>query len=156
SRRATTSTGSGSSSTARSTPRSRSPVPLLRRWPDRPPGLVPSGGDMAAVNTSPARPFEVVASTLAGWPDASVAIAGSRVGAIGLVNLEHVRDLEAAREALARLAAGGRGTLGVKVAAGSLAADLLDELPPAVSLVVIAASAGEAVEPVLAQARASE
>ena len=111
---------------------------------------------MAAVNDpSPARPFEIVVSTLPAWPDPSIAIAGSRAGATGVLNLEHVRDLDAARSALARLAGQGRGALGVKIAPGSPATRLLAELPPAITLVVVAASAGGGSDALIAQARAS-
>ena len=111
---------------------------------------------MAAVNDpSPARPFEIVVSTLPAWPDPSIAIAGSRAGATGVLNLEHVRDLDAARSALARLAGQGRGALGVKIAPGAPATRLLAELPPAITLVVVAASAGGGSDALIAQARAS-
>lgn len=85
--------------------------------------------------------FEVVGATLPAWPDPGVAIAASRAGATGLLNLEHTTDRAAARTAVDRLAAFGRGSRGVKLRAGTpLAAELLPELPPAIGLVVLTAA----------------
>jgi acyl transferase domain-containing protein/NAD(P)H-dependent flavin oxidoreductase YrpB (nitropropane dioxygenase family)/NADP-dependent 3-hydroxy acid dehydrogenase YdfG len=101
------------------------------------------------------RAFEIVGSTLAGWLDPAVAIAASRAGATGLLNLEHTTDLDAARSALTRLATFGRGSLGVKVRAGSAAAaELVPALPPAITLVVVAGPDAAGLGPAIALARA--
>src|SRR5262245_40930354 len=87
--------------------------------------LAPSG--VAGLNMVRDRPghrvFELVGSTLDGWADPAVAIAASRAGATGLLNLEHATDVQAARAALERMTAFGRGSLGVKVGAGSVVAE---------------------------------
>jgi len=111
---------------------------------------------MAALsNPQSGRAFEVVGSTLAGWPDPAVAIAASRAGATGLLNLEHTTDLDVARSAVARLATFGRGVLGVKVRAGSpAAAEIVAALPSAITLVVVAGAGTAGLGPAIAQARA--
>ena len=58
----------------------------------------------AVTRPEPGRAFELVGSTLAGWPDPVVAIAASRAGATGLLNVEHSTDLETVRAAIGRLA----------------------------------------------------
>ncbi|MCW3020255.1 MAG: Phenolphthiocerol synthesis polyketide synthase type Pks15/1, partial [Solirubrobacterales bacterium] len=105
-----------------------------------------------------------------GSPDATVPIAGSRAGALGVVNLEFAVDLDAGLEQLRRLCEHGRGRCGVLLdGAETLAAVLAappdglgtillantpaDELPALVALVhgvgleayVVAAALGEAV-----------
>jgi acyl transferase domain-containing protein/NAD(P)H-dependent flavin oxidoreductase YrpB (nitropropane dioxygenase family)/NADP-dependent 3-hydroxy acid dehydrogenase YdfG len=108
---------------------------------------------MAAV-TNPVGAFEIIGSTLAGWPDPGVAIVASRAGATGLLDLAHTTDLDTARSAIARLAAFGRGSLGVKVQGGSrLAAELAGELPPAINLVVLAGAEAASAAPAIALAR---
>jgi len=94
---------------------------------------------VAVTNPEADRAFEIVGATLPGWPDPAVAIAASRAGATGLLNLEHTTDLAAARSALARLGSFGRGSLGVKVRpGGGTSGDLAAHLPPAINLVVVA------------------
>ena len=85
------------------------------------------------------RHLDIIASTVPGGVDPSVAIAASRAGATGVLNLEFTSDLEAARGALARLARLGRGRLGVKLGTAGLQAArrLAEELPDAVELVMI-------------------
>lgn len=63
----------------------------------------------------PSRGFEILASTLAGWADPAIAIAASRAGATGILNLEDTFAAATARPALDRLARFGRGSLGVKL-----------------------------------------
>src|SRR6266568_895596 len=97
------------------------------------------GSMVAVTNPEADRAFEIVGATLPGWPDPAVAIAASRAGATGLLNLEHTTDLAAARSALARLGSFGRGSLGVKVRpGGGTSGDLAAHLPPAINLVVVA------------------
>ena len=87
----------------------------------------------------PNRPFELVAGNLAGCADPAVAIAASRAGAVGLLNLEHTRT-EEARDAIARLAAHGRGTLAVTLDDRPDARALIASLPPAIRVIVLATS----------------
>ncbi len=84
--------------------------------------------------------FELLAGNLQACPDAGVAIAASRWGATGLLNLEDV-PLDRARAALDRLLAFGRGTLGVTLDASAGARSLAASLPDAVRLVVLSTSA---------------
>jgi hypothetical protein len=87
---------------------------------------------------SPPRPFEVMVATMPGWPDPAPAIAASRSGATGLLNLEETSDSAVARSALDRLVAFGRGGLGLKVRLGSqLIPELLLDLPAPINTVVL-------------------
>jgi acyl transferase domain-containing protein/NAD(P)H-dependent flavin oxidoreductase YrpB (nitropropane dioxygenase family)/NAD(P)-dependent dehydrogenase (short-subunit alcohol dehydrogenase family) len=78
----------------------------------------------------------------AGRPDASLPIAGSRAGAIGLVDLEFAGSPNEAGDALARLAALGRGRRGALVDG---ATDLLDVVlgGPALDVVLLSNGDGE-------------
>ena len=59
--------------------------------------------------------FDWIVIGPAGAPDARLPIAGSRAGAIGVLNLEFATDEDAALRALATLVASGRGRCGVLV-----------------------------------------
>ncbi|WP_040668799.1 nitronate monooxygenase, partial [Nitrolancea hollandica] len=59
------------------------------------------------------RELDYMVLTPAGIPDASLAIAGSRAGAVGLLNLEFVSDPVAARAAVSDLTTFGQGRIGV-------------------------------------------
>lgn len=79
--------------------------------------------------------FEIFAAALPVQVDPTVAIAASRAGACGVVNLEYVTDLALARSAVDRLARFGRGSLGVKL--GTNEGRLADlELSSAITLSV--------------------
>jgi NAD(P)H-dependent flavin oxidoreductase YrpB (nitropropane dioxygenase family) len=81
----------------------------------------------------------LICLTLPGYPDPSIAIAASRAGALGVLDLEYVRDVDAARAALARLARWARGACGVKIdLANEDFAALLQELPPEIETILIA------------------
>ncbi|AMV36070.1 type I polyketide synthase [Planctomyces sp. SH-PL62] len=67
--------------------------------------------------------FDWMVLTPGGFPDPSLAIAGSRAGAVGVLNLEFVDEMDLALTALDRLATMGRDRLGVLLDAG--ATDLL-------------------------------
>ncbi|MDE3074270.1 MAG: acyltransferase domain-containing protein, partial [Chloroflexota bacterium] len=58
-------------------------------------------------------PFDFAVLSPAGAPDPALAIAGSRAGAFGLLNLEFACQLPPARAALSKLMGLGRGRLGV-------------------------------------------
>jgi acyl transferase domain-containing protein/NAD(P)H-dependent flavin oxidoreductase YrpB (nitropropane dioxygenase family)/NAD(P)-dependent dehydrogenase (short-subunit alcohol dehydrogenase family) len=57
--------------------------------------------------------FELMILTPSGPPDPSLAIAGSRAGALGVLNLEFAHDIDAAMTALEVFAEHGRGRRGV-------------------------------------------
>ena len=57
--------------------------------------------------------FDWIVLSPGGTPDSRLAIAGSRAGAIGVLNLEFTTDADAALAELARLEALGRGRCGV-------------------------------------------
>ncbi|MFO0891867.1 MAG: beta-ketoacyl synthase N-terminal-like domain-containing protein [Isosphaeraceae bacterium] len=59
--------------------------------------------------------FELMALTPPGEPDPTLAIAASRAGGVGVLNLEFSREPEAGIDALHRLLRYGRGRLGVQV-----------------------------------------
>lgn len=79
----------------------------------------------------------LVCLTLPGYPDPGIAIAASRAGALGVLDLEYTRDLDAALRALARLARLGRGDLGVKIDLSNhhFASAVLHELPPEIDTI---------------------
>src|SRR5688572_24305952 len=83
--------------------------------------------------------LEIVAGNPEGCPDPGVAIAASRWGATGLLNLEGVPSATA-QAALARLLEFGRGTLAIKLDAPAGDA-LAAALPDRVALVILATSA---------------
>jgi acyl transferase domain-containing protein/NAD(P)H-dependent flavin oxidoreductase YrpB (nitropropane dioxygenase family)/NAD(P)-dependent dehydrogenase (short-subunit alcohol dehydrogenase family) len=64
--------------------------------------------------------FGFIALTPAGKPDPSLAIAGSRAGALGVLNLEFCFDQTSALDSLGRLLTYGRGRLGVLVDGGAI------------------------------------
>ena len=88
------------------------------------------------------RRFEVLAGNLAACCDAGVAIAASRWGATGLLNLDGAPEAAAAG-ALSQFLAHGRGSLAVKVDGRPEMRDLLRTLPPAVGTVVLATCSSE-------------
>jgi acyl transferase domain-containing protein len=85
------------------------------------------------------RLLEIAAGNLEGCFDPDVAIAASRWGATGLLNLEGARGTRA-RQAIARLLEYGRGVLGIKLDAEAAEA-LASALPGRLSLVVLSTSA---------------
>ncbi|MPY88885.1 MAG: SDR family oxidoreductase [Luteitalea sp.] len=101
--------------------------------------------------------FTVAASTITAWPDPGIAIAASRSGAIGILNLVHVRDLAAARRALERVAQHGKGSLAVKLAPdeAELSADILRRLPAQVDLVIATATDARRLETFVSEVHAS-
>ncbi|MGH8901538.1 MAG: SDR family NAD(P)-dependent oxidoreductase [Egibacteraceae bacterium] len=84
-------------------------------------------------------PFEFVALTLPGLADPSIAIAASRAGAIGVVDVSFVGDEQLAVGAVARLARFARNRCGVRLDAGDegIADVVIASLPAAVSLAVL-------------------
>ena len=85
-------------------------------------------------------PYRLIALTLPGSLHAAIAIGASRAGALGVVDLEYVHDLEAARAALDALVRFGKGERGVKLdlASAPFAASLLESLPPEIGTVILA------------------
>ena len=72
------------------------------------------------------RKFSIIVLTPAGKPDASMAIAASRAGELGILNLEYSRNLQMAQEDIERLSRYGRGEFGIKL--DGQASDFLFEI----------------------------
>ena len=70
--------------------------------------------------------FDFIVLTPAGRPDPRLAIAGSRAGAIGVLNLEYSRDVEASLEVLRTLHSRGRGRFGIQI--GDNSKSIIDAL----------------------------
>ena len=88
--------------------------------------------------THPVQAFRGRGRTMPAWPDPAPAIAASRSGATGLLNLEETSDSAVARSALDRLVAFGRGALGLKVRLGShLISELVLDLPAPINTIVL-------------------
>ncbi len=64
--------------------------------------------------------FDFIVLTPAGEPDARLAIAGSRAGAVGVLNLQHTDDLVSALEAYRSLQTHGRGRTGIQLSERSV------------------------------------
>ncbi len=84
--------------------------------------------------------FQIVVSTLPGFVDPATAIAASRAGAVGILDLEYTQDTQVALEAVQKLGRFAKGDYGVKLnshnSKESLDALLL-ELPPDLKYVVL-------------------
>ncbi len=100
-----------------------------------------SGGSFpSAIPSDQGQPYlQVIALTLPGTADPAVAIAASRAGAIGVVDLQYMRDESQALAAVARLAQYGRGRVGVKVedASPSFLTSVLLLAPPHLNVAVV-------------------
>lgn len=86
-----------------------------------------------------ARTFQVIALTPPGLIDPSIAIAASRTGATGILDLEYATDDTAAQDAVNRLAAHGRERIGVKLGgrATDFSAKITLTLPESISTVIL-------------------
>ncbi|MGH8905929.1 MAG: SDR family oxidoreductase [Egibacteraceae bacterium] len=91
--------------------------------------------------------FEFIALTLPGIADPAIAIAASRAGAVGVVDVSFVADAEMAVRAVARLARFGRGRCGVRLdpADEGVADAVISTLPPAVNVAILAPAGRELV-----------
>ena len=85
------------------------------------------------------REFQLIALTLPGVADPSIAIAASRAGGIGVLDLEYAWDEQAALEGIARLAKYARQGCGVKLdaEAESFVASVTSELPEQIAVVIL-------------------
>ena len=83
--------------------------------------------------------FDFIVSTPAGTPDARLAIAASRAGALGVLDLEFTPDPAAAAPEVARLLEAGRGRCAVRLPAGHHEAlpALLDGAPRPLDAVLL-------------------
>lgn len=97
------------------------------------------------------REFAIITSSLPGSAEPSLAIAGSRAGATGLLDLEYASDIVEIRENLQRLEKYGGKRLAVKL--GGRVHDLfrriLSELPPRVRLIVLCFAGQDQLKPAL-------
>ncbi|MEW6221190.1 MAG: nitronate monooxygenase, partial [Thermodesulfobacteriota bacterium] len=101
------------------------------------------------------RCFEVLACSLPSCaPDASLAIAGSRAGAVGILDLELCGDPGRAARELARLARFAGGPFGVRIpSAFDLHAVLLPALPAGCTTIILAGGLDPDPAPLLARLR---
>ncbi len=86
--------------------------------------------------------FQIIAATPSSLSDPSVAIAASRAGAIGVVDLQYCRDESIAISSLDRLARFGKDKMGVKLDSGDggFASRLIEALPKEISLAILTPS----------------
>src|SRR3954465_12693235 len=86
------------------------------------------------------RLLDFMVLTPAGTPDPALAIAGSRAGALGVLNLEFANDKPTSFAALARLASHGQGRLGILLNGGEedLLADILAMSAPDLGVIILA------------------
>src|SRR5262249_15644859 len=80
----------------------------------------------------------------AAWIEPSVAIAASRAGGIGVLDLQYSRDERGTLEALGKLAESGSGSIGLKLDGSeeNFAASILSQLPEKIELVIITSCSG--------------
>ncbi|MCU0233239.1 MAG: nitronate monooxygenase, partial [Thermoanaerobaculales bacterium] len=91
--------------------------------------------------------LRVMVSTPRGQNDPALAIAGSRAGAVGILDLGALADLDGARHALTELLRLGRTAVGLRVEANgdaSAIAELVAALPPGAGWLVLAPGIGGA------------
>jgi len=102
------------------------------------------------------RPLEVVALAPGAWADATVAVAASRAGGLGVVDLEHAGSPAFARQAVRALGACRAQPVGVRL--DGAAVDLLDwliaEAPSSVTTVILTAGDAGALRDRVAALRA--
>src|SRR5260370_400709 len=84
--------------------------------------------------------FRLIALTAPGRPDPAIAIAASRAGELGVLNLEHGGDAEAAGGAIDRMARYAQRECGIKLAgdAGPGLLAIAFDLPRPVTTVILA------------------
>jgi len=80
------------------------------------------------MKTDDTKAFQLIALTPPGLPDPSLAIAASRAGELGVLDLEYVDDAQAALSAISKLSRYANGDCGVKFAAN--AKELIDRMMP--------------------------
>lgn len=85
------------------------------------------------------QPFQLTALTPPGLLDPSIAIAASRAGGIGILDLEYVQDERAARAAIVRLARYAQNACGIRLdsQSGEFVAGVMSDLPEQVKVVTL-------------------
>ena len=88
------------------------------------------------------REFQMIVLTPPGLADASIAIAASMAGGLGVLDLEYVRDREAALIGIKELARYARGDSGIKLNGhdGDFLAAVVSDLPSQLRLVILASA----------------
>jgi len=83
--------------------------------------------------------FKLTALTPAGLPNPSLAIAASRAGALGVLDLEYIRDRQAGLNGIQRLAQYARNDFGIKVDGDDieLLAAVTSDLPEHLKVVIL-------------------
>ncbi len=101
--------------------------------------------------------LDILVCSPPGSPDPALPIAGSRAGAVGVLNLEFETNPTLALDALDRLVAYGRGRLGVMLDAddSALRGTILQKASPAVEIICFAASSAGTVASCVHDARAA-
>ena len=103
-------------------------------------------GDASQWMNDTTRPYRLIALTPAGLTDPSLAIAASRAGGLGVLDLEYTRDEQAAKAAMAKLARYTSAPCGLKLdgRAEQFIARVTSDLPAHVEVVILTpADAGE-------------
>src|SRR6266852_5763970 len=86
------------------------------------------------------REFRFIALTPPGFADAAIAIAASRAGEIGVLDLQYARDANTALSGVARLARYARNECGIKLAGADqeqLLLRITSELPSQIKIVIL-------------------
>ncbi|HEY3691199.1 MAG TPA: SDR family NAD(P)-dependent oxidoreductase [Pseudonocardiaceae bacterium] len=83
--------------------------------------------------------FDFIAVTLPGLADPAIAIAASRAGAVGVVDVSFVRDEQLAVQAVSRLARFANNRCGIKLDSGDqrVTEAVISALPPAVTFAIL-------------------
>ena len=85
--------------------------------------------------------FKIIALTLPGMPDPSIAIAASRAGGLGILDLEYLRNIELALSSFQRLAQFSPNDFGIKLNVADIGfiAKIAPELPRHFKFVILTA-----------------
>ena len=83
--------------------------------------------------------FQIIVLTLPGFPDPSLAIAASRAGGLGVLDLEYTNDKRDAVDGIRKLAHYAGNDFGIKVNtnAGDFLAEIIPDLPVYLKLVIL-------------------
>jgi acyl transferase domain-containing protein/NAD(P)H-dependent flavin oxidoreductase YrpB (nitropropane dioxygenase family)/acyl carrier protein len=99
--------------------------------------------------------FQIIASTLPGFPDPSIAIAATKAGAIGALNLEIMPDMAQARKAISQLGrhAKNNGCIKLNSSHPEIVRVILASLPEAITTIILSGTGSEATATLVEQIR---
>ncbi len=85
------------------------------------------------------RPFQIMALTPPGLPDPSIAIAASRAGGVGILDLEYAKDINVAVRSIKKMVKHTTSACGIKLNGqdGSFINHLASDLPEAIGYIII-------------------